>query len=151
MVRDPRWTSQRLAFQRCTQPPRKIPCLSITPPQHNWFAARNCTYSFSSLPDRQSTAAQQHLQRTRSASLGLSCLTVLVHRAVFCVTLQLPTALSSLGLRPASPRCASLNSPVLLNLFFFLSSRTRTAAFTLPDQSLIHCLSFRFPGPGTFS
>ncbi|KUJ23538.1 uncharacterized protein LY89DRAFT_185143 [Mollisia scopiformis] len=28
-------------------------------------------------------------------------------------------------------------SPVLLNLFFFLSSRTRTAALTLPDQSLI--------------
>lgn len=36
-------------------------------------------------------------------------------------------------------------SPVLLNLFFFLSSRTRTAAFTLPVQSLIPLFAIQVP------
>jgi hypothetical protein len=47
---------------------------------------------------------------------------------------------------PPSLRVISLHSfACALNLFFFLPSRTPTAALTLPDQSLIHCLLFRLP------
>lgn len=52
-------------------------------------------------------------------------------------------ALSQLS--PASALFPCSYSPVLLNLFFFLPSRTRTAALTLPDQSLIPLFVFRFP------